>query len=88
MLASPLQDVLEQVMGSTFINGLKPEVQAEVRMLKTSGLGCIMELAQRVEDSNTILRLSKGSPSPAPIESRNTGSVSSLSPTYYLSSFV
>lgn len=76
-------------MESTFINGLKPEVRAEVRMLKPSGLGRIMELAQQVEDSNTILRPSKGArPSPAPTGSRNTGSVSSLSPTYHSSSFV
>lgn len=75
-------------MESTFINGLKPEVQAEVRMLKPSGLGRIMERAQRVENRNTILRPSKGSPSPAPTGSRNTGSVSSPSPTYHSSGFV
>lgn len=39
-------------MESTFVNGLRPDIRAEVRMMKSSRLARIMEFAQRVEDRN------------------------------------
>ena len=44
------------MMDSTFINGLRPNIRAEVRMFKSNGLSRIMEFAQRVEDYNFSLR--------------------------------
>ncbi|GMN32864.1 hypothetical protein TIFTF001_046644 [Ficus carica] len=48
-LSSPLTDLSEEVLESTFINGLRADIWAEVRMMKPSGLPRIMEFAQRVE---------------------------------------
>lgn len=50
ILAALLVNVLEHVMESTFINGFKPKVRAEARMMQPCGLAKIMELTQRVED--------------------------------------
>ncbi|GMN31282.1 hypothetical protein TIFTF001_003189 [Ficus carica] len=58
-LASPSLKLPEHVMESTFINGLLPDIRAEVRMLKPEGLARIMEFAQRVEDRNLSLRPSR-----------------------------
>lgn len=51
MMAVPLTDISEEVMESTFINGLKPDIKAEVRLW-----GQIMETAQKVEHKNAILQ--------------------------------
>lgn len=49
MMAAPLPTVPESVMEGNFINGLGPEIRAELRMVRPQDLGQIMELAQRVE---------------------------------------
>ncbi|XP_024017591.1 uncharacterized protein LOC112090471 [Morus notabilis] len=56
MLAALLAEIPEQVLESAFVNGLKPEVRAEVRMMKPNGLGRIMEFTQRVEERNQLVR--------------------------------
>ena len=48
--------MLEQLLEGHFINGLKLEMRAEVRLMKPTGLGRVMEVAQRVEDRNKHLR--------------------------------
>lgn len=45
-----------EVLESTFIKGLKPEVKAELRVMRPSGLGQIMELAQLIEDRDTVVK--------------------------------
>lgn len=49
-LSSPLTGLSEDVLESTFIKGLRPDIRVQVRMMKPSGLPQIMEFAQRVED--------------------------------------
>ena len=44
-LSSPLTDLSEEVLESTFINGLRPDIRAKVRMMKPNGLPRIMEFA-------------------------------------------
>ena len=55
MLAS-MTRLPEEVLESTFVKGLKPEVRAEVRVLKPIGLGQIMEIAQLVKDKNLAIK--------------------------------
>ncbi|EXB74477.1 hypothetical protein L484_026170 [Morus notabilis] len=55
VLAAPLRDVSEQVLESSFVNRLKPEVRAEIRLMKPIWLGRIMEVAQRVEERNLMV---------------------------------
>ena len=45
-----IDDVSKHVQESTFINGLKPEIRAEVRMMKPTGLIEVMKFAQSVEE--------------------------------------
>ncbi|EXB38291.1 hypothetical protein L484_013924 [Morus notabilis] len=52
ILAAPLTELSEQVLESTFVKGLKPEIRAEIRLMKPERLGRIMEVAQRVEERN------------------------------------
>ena len=40
-----IDEVPEHVQESTFINGLKPEIRVEVRMMKPKGLTKVMKLA-------------------------------------------
>lgn len=46
------KEVLERI----FVNGFKAQIRAEVRLLKPVGLGEIMEIAQRIEERNDLLR--------------------------------
>lgn len=54
VMAAPLKDISEQILG-VFMNGLRVEIQAEVRMRQPG----IMDLAQRVEDRDLILGKSR-----------------------------
>ena len=38
--------VQERIQESTFINGLKPDIKVEVRMMKPTGLSEVMKFAQ------------------------------------------
>lgn len=44
------------MLESNFINGLKPEIKADVRLLSPSSLGQLIEVAQKVEDRNLALK--------------------------------
>ena len=60
LLAASLIDVPDPIQEGNFINGLKAEIRAEVRMAQPKGLGRIMDLAKRVEERNEMLRRPKG----------------------------
>ena len=62
LLAATLEDVPEHVQESTFINGLRSEIIAEVQMLKPESLQEFLKFAQRVEERNTCSRARGGSP--------------------------
>ena len=64
MLSAPLNGLSMEVMESTFVKGLKPEVKAKLRLMRPSGLGQIMELAQLIEDRNSILKEAGGNSGP------------------------
>ena len=76
----PLTGISEEVMESTFINGLKREIQAEFLISNPRGLGQIMDQAQSVEDKNKLLR-GLGPRSNRPIYNPNHGE-SKLSKPY------
>lgn len=61
-LAALVSGILDEVLESTFINGLKLEIWAEVRLLWPIVLAQLMETAQRVEDKNIITQASKENP--------------------------
>ena len=60
LLAAALEEVSEHVQESAFINGLKPDIRAKVRMMKSDGLREITKFAQRVEERNLWSRSDKG----------------------------
>ena len=62
LLAATLEDVPEHVQESTFINGLRSEIIAEVQMLKPESLQEVLKFAQRVEERNICSRARGGSP--------------------------
>ena len=64
MLTASLADVPDPIQEGNFINELKKDIRAEVRMAQPKGLGRIMNLAKRVEERNEILRKYKGENAP------------------------
>ncbi|RVW44750.1 hypothetical protein CK203_081863 [Vitis vinifera] len=56
---TPLKGISEEVMESTFMNGLLPDIRAELRLLQPYGLGHLMEMAQRVKDRNLAMRAAR-----------------------------
>ena len=78
--------MLEAVLEGHFINGLKSEIRAEIKVLRPLGLENIMEMAQRIEDRNQVLQgnpfgygLSKVTPhlAPTPMVQQNLGFLAS-----------
>ena len=61
-LEMTLEDVPKHIQESTFINGLKPNIQAEVRIMKPEGLREVMKFTQRVEEINWCQQGSRGDP--------------------------
>ena len=59
ILMTPLKGISEEVMESTFMNGLLPDIRAELCLLQPYGLGHLMEMAQRVEDRNLAMRTAR-----------------------------
>ena len=51
-MSTSMVGLLEEVLESTFVKGLKLDIQAEVRVLNLVGLGQIMEMTQLVEEKN------------------------------------
>ena len=56
-LVPPLQNLLDAVMEGPFMNGLKPKVQVEVRMMKPKNLAQMIEATQLVDERNRVLSL-------------------------------
>lgn len=59
--AAPLERISEEILMGQFLNGLKEDVKAEVRMLNPLSLEQAMELALRVEEKNKATRWRKPS---------------------------
>ena len=79
-LASPLEYLPEAVLERHFINGLHPEIKAELRVLRPRSLEQMMDMAQRIEERNLVLRgnaagltLSRGQSVPSAIPSFQRG---------------
>ena len=54
-LAVPVSEVFEAFLEGHFINGLKLEIRAEIRVLQPRGLDRIMSMAQCIEDKNAAM---------------------------------
>lgn len=52
--AAPLERLLEDILMGQFLNGLKDDIRAEVRLLNPMSLEQAMELALRVEERNQV----------------------------------
>lgn len=57
MYSAPLPGLSEEVMENTFLNGLIPELRAEVISRRPEGLDEILLEAQLVDDRNYAIRL-------------------------------
>lgn len=55
-LASPLQNVSEEILECNFINGLHTYIRAEVQLLNPVGLDQMMKVVQRVEERNLMMQ--------------------------------
>lgn len=64
-LVSPLTDVPESILMGQFMNGLKDEIKAEIRVLNPYTLEDTMDLAIRVEERNRVNGLRRGGNGPA-----------------------
>ncbi|KAL2542639.1 Transposon Tf2-1 polyprotein [Abeliophyllum distichum] len=51
-----LDDMPEAILEGNFMNRLRPEIRAEVHLMKPKGLGQIMEMALRIKDKNITLK--------------------------------
>ena len=56
-LGSPLRNLPNAVMEVAIMNGLKPKVLVEVRMMKPTNLAQMIEACQLVEERNKVLYL-------------------------------
>uniref|UniRef100_A0A1S8ADV7 Aminoacyl-tRNA ligase n=1 Tax=Citrus limon TaxID=2708 RepID=A0A1S8ADV7_CITLI len=61
LLSGRLGGLPEAVLEGNFMKGLKLEIRASLRLLRPRGLGESMELAQMIEDKNTIERINRSS---------------------------
>lgn len=57
--SAPIPHVAEDVLENSFLNGLKPQIRADVLSRRPIGLEEIMEEAQLVEDRNIAISLSE-----------------------------
>lgn len=58
--SAPLDYIPEEVAIGIFLNGLKYEIRAEIRVLKPTHLGRTMELDQKLKEKNRGLNTRKG----------------------------
>ena len=79
VLASQVTKLPDSVLEGCFVNGLKPEIRAEIRMMQPGTLGRIMDTAQRVEERNFSLRGWRGG-GPNPVARSTTLGSSSPRP--------
>ncbi|WVZ15409.1 hypothetical protein V8G54_012975 [Vigna mungo] len=57
---APLHFADEEFMKGVFMNGLKEDIKAEVRLMGSGDLHVLMEVAQKVEERNRVLGRSMG----------------------------
>ncbi|KAL4585287.1 hypothetical protein LXL04_009903 [Taraxacum kok-saghyz] len=57
-LAAPLEGVTDRVALASFIKGLNPTIQNELRLWAPTELGRAMDLTQQIEEKNRALRSS------------------------------
>ncbi|KAF7802354.1 Retrotransposable element Tf2 [Senna tora] len=55
LLSAPLKDAPEDMLIGVFLNGLKEDVRAELRMSRAQNLLEVLDLAHKVEDRNNVL---------------------------------
>ncbi|KAK9028932.1 hypothetical protein V6N11_026066 [Hibiscus sabdariffa] len=55
LLSAPLKDTADEVLIGIFINGLREEIKAELRLSKLGSLAQIMDQSQRIEEKNWAL---------------------------------
>lgn len=81
VLSAPLKGLPDAVLEAAFVNGLRADIQAELRQVNPTGLAAKMILAQRIEDKLVALesyrflssqRWSKSQPSGAHFSTRTT----------------
>jgi len=63
-LSAPLSHLSDEVLESTFLNGLDPEIKAEVLSYEPVGLGQIMRAALWIEDKQMVTRSRLGQTKP------------------------
>ena len=63
-MATPLTGVSKELLEGSFVNGLRCDIQAELRMLQPARLSRMMTLVQRVEEKNIRLKQVKPTWSP------------------------
>ena len=54
-LVVPVSEVSKAFLEGHFINGLKPEIRVEIKVLQPRGLDRIMSMAQCIEDKNAAM---------------------------------
>ena len=58
-LSAPLENITDELALGNFINGLKPEIRVEVRIMEPSNLGRAMDLAQKIEEKLWVTKTHK-----------------------------
>ncbi|KAH9762992.1 hypothetical protein KPL70_001020 [Citrus sinensis] len=58
-LSAPLENITDELARGNFINGLKPEIRVEVRIMEPSNLGRAMDLAQKIEEKLWVTKTHK-----------------------------
>lgn len=54
-LSRVVEDLFEDILEEILIKGLKPDIQAEVRLLEPRGIKVIMKIAKQVEEQNSTI---------------------------------
>ena len=58
-LSAPLENITDELALGNFINGLKPEIWVEVRIMEPRNLGRAMDLAQKIEEKLWLTKAHK-----------------------------
>ncbi|KAH9650018.1 hypothetical protein KPL70_026202 [Citrus sinensis] len=58
-LSAPLENITDELALGNFINGLKPEIRVEVRIMEPNNLGRAMDLAQKIEEKLWVTKTHK-----------------------------
>lgn len=53
-LAELLTEISEGLLEGKFVNGLKSDVQAKIRVLRPNGLEELMDMAQRIDEKKSV----------------------------------